>query len=92
MQAENSAVAKYLAEQYCATHSVSKPIEVISSLVLRKRGRDGSVLALYNVEEVISSSFKKWTTNSGVCLDWNDDLFGFSKWAHEMSSGYLFGV
>jgi hypothetical protein len=84
---ENSAVANYLAEAYCSKHRVKKPIRVIRSRVLKVQRSTG--VQLYNMEELLSGDFKKWTNNNGCIVQGNADIIRFSKWSFDEYDGFL---
>jgi len=84
-QAENSAVAYFIASKYSETHSTSKRIRGSKSRVLKVA--DGGACTLFNYEEVLHGEFVKWTNNSGfINPEANIDLFRISKWSYEQSN------
>jgi hypothetical protein len=88
-QSENSAVAKYLMEEFIKSRTpLGKEIMVIPSRILKVQKPDGSIV-LYNVEDVLSGTWKRWTNNAGAINEKNTDLLEFTKWSYERSEGYL---
>jgi hypothetical protein len=87
-QSENSAVAKYIMEKYNRHNTPRKSLRIVSSRVLKMENLDGSEV-VYNVEELLSGIFKKWTNNGGAILEKNNDLLGFTLWSSFRSKGYL---
>ena len=91
-QSENSAWAKSLIDLYRATSegkSLSKPIEVVPSRVIKVVEEGGGGEILYNMERCLSGAWKRWTTNGAYIALPNRDLLRFSSWSYEYTSNYL---